>query len=687
VHPDAEVFDVAFVGMGAGAGVLVCELERAGWLAGKRIAVIEPEGKGVDDKTYCFWAAAEDEVMQRWGEQVANVWPKVSIDRAVPQPIAPQAYRRIRSIDVYRRAFAVLEQAGARRFTASLQTPSAPAGHGAEAPFALELDGGERLHAYRVFDSRPPRFEGQGPTDVRLVQSFVGWRVRLLAPTAVWDAETVTMMDFHVPQGPAGEVQFMYVLPEGPAHGLVELTRFGAAVLGPEEAEGVLRAYLHERLGPFEVLESEVGQIPMCHAPAAHARLPVHPRWTALGARAGAVKPSTGYAFKAMVAHAGRVRAALEAGTQALAPARAPRFVFYDHLLLLILRDEPALGKPIFQRLFRVRPTAFVLDFLDERTAVWQEAAMFARLPVGPFLRAWGKRMRGPAWVWVAAVVCCHLLLRWAPPEAAQVGLAVLFGAGLVAVGIPHGALDAATAIGREGLSPGRFYTQYLGAMALCGLGWWLVPDAALVAFLLLSAWHFGQTDVLLARGGSPAPAASWAWGSLLLAFLLGLHLPEAAAVLAPLGIHPPALTFLTTHAALLAAVLTALLAATALAALLTRRFYALPALFALALTAGLPLLVAFGTYFIFHHSISGWAHLRRGTGWSSRTLWLRGAPFTAGAFLFLAASIFALTRSTGNPDLAVGTFFAALSALSIPHILASHRFLKLGPAAERPAR
>jgi len=41
------------------------------------------------------------------------------------------------------------------------------------------------------------------------------------------------------------------------------------------------------------------------------------------------------------------------------------RFLFYDQLLLIILTIWPLKGKPIFERLFAVKSSYFILRFLD----------------------------------------------------------------------------------------------------------------------------------------------------------------------------------------------------------------------------------------------------------------------------------------------------------------------------------
>ena len=46
------------------------------------------------------------------------------------------------------------------------------------------------------------------------------------------------------------------------------------------------------------------------------------------------------------------------------------RFLFYDQLLLIILTLWPLKGKPIFERLFKVRSSDFVLKFLDEKSSL-----------------------------------------------------------------------------------------------------------------------------------------------------------------------------------------------------------------------------------------------------------------------------------------------------------------------------
>ena len=80
-------------------------------------------------------------------------------------------------------------------------------------------------------------------------------------------------------------------------------------------------------------------------------------------------------------------------------------------------------------------------------------------------------------------------------PIAVQFGV---FGVILVLVGIPHGGIDHLIhnpEIRPKGLV--HFIIRYLLLMSAYGLLWWLLPVAALIAFLAMSAYHFGQSHFL----------------------------------------------------------------------------------------------------------------------------------------------------------------------------------------------
>jgi Brp/Blh family beta-carotene 15,15'-monooxygenase len=80
-------------------------------------------------------------------------------------------------------------------------------------------------------------------------------------------------------------------------------------------------------------------------------------------------------------------------------------------------------------------------------------------------------------------------------PQELQFGIFALI---LLLVGIPHGGIDHLIhnpEIRPKGLV--HFILRYLLLMASYGLLWWLLPIAALIAFLAMSAYHFGQSHFL----------------------------------------------------------------------------------------------------------------------------------------------------------------------------------------------
>ena len=101
-----------------------------------------------------------------------------------------------------------------------------------------------------------------------------------------------------------------------------------------------------------------------------------------------------------------------------------------------------------------------------------------------------------PAYYPYAFLFLAAVLLSIAP-----LPLAVALSLGLIAIiGIPHGASDYLIARERYRARFGRlsmavFFSAYLAIAALCLGIWLMMPVLALSAFLVLSAWHFAQSD------------------------------------------------------------------------------------------------------------------------------------------------------------------------------------------------
>ncbi|MDB0027354.1 Brp/Blh family beta-carotene 15,15'-dioxygenase [Flavobacteriales bacterium] len=61
--------------------------------------------------------------------------------------------------------------------------------------------------------------------------------------------------------------------------------------------------------------------------------------------------------------------------------------------------------------------------------------------------------------------------------------------------GIPHGAIDNIIYLSSNKITRRRFYLIYILTIIVYCIFWWLVPIISLVIFLLLSSYHFGESQ------------------------------------------------------------------------------------------------------------------------------------------------------------------------------------------------
>ncbi|MDP2189184.1 MAG: beta-carotene 15,15'-dioxygenase, Brp/Blh family [Sphingobacteriaceae bacterium] len=649
----ANHYDLALIGAGGAGMCLLQAWHEAGILAQKRVLVLEPAEKKLNDRTWCFWAKADDSILAAFGNLIGSSWGTALV-AGKQQDLAPYRYYQIRSSALYAAVQALLPQ------YPQLNWVQAAVSEVHETTDACAIDSAAgQFTAKLVFDSRLPSdaFAKDG-----LWQSFYGMRIRL--EQAAFAPGSMELMNFEVDQ--QGSTQFVYVLPVSETEGLVELTRFDGSILDRDEAYALLEPWARERFGAFNMLELEGGRIPMQMQlnPAA----PFHPanqRHVAIGTAAGAVKASTGYAFKQMWAHAEAISMAMRVAGPLPRPYHPPRHSFYDGLLLDILKRHPAKGKGIFLALFNKVPLPQVFRFLDEQSSLNQELPILAALPVPTFLAAVGRKYIGADGLVLLLLLLCVLLQQlW--PAANAVVLPVLLGIGLLFPGIPHGAVDHLLDFKNSALP--LFVGKYVAIMLAVVLLWWQWPTLALLGFIGYSAWHFGQTDAKV--WGQKQPWWAITYGVTALGFILLSHPTELQQHISALGSGlmvpqgPTAALFLGMLLLLLPVFLPKK----------HRIGYGVTALVVLG-GALLPLLPAFGFYFIGLHSWRGWRHLQQGLGMSHADLFKKALPFSTAAWLLfiglgIAAATFDLSFEGWIP-----AFFVFLAAVSAPHIVMMHRF------------
>ena len=394
--------------------------------------------------------------------------------------------------------------------------------------------------------------------------------------------------------------------------------------------------------------------------------------WINMGTRANLLKCSTGYAFHAMAEDAIMQTEAIKANRLSVRVSRKGRFVFYDRLLLKLLSKTSEQGKNIFETLFKNVPMVNVLKFMREKTNFSEELLIFSKLPKRIFIEAAVKDIiqetfRLHTITLPIAFTLITILLSWYNIEFISWGILAL---GFLTIGLAHGALDHLTS--QKILNSKQlfyFVIGYLSKAVLFALVWWLSSDTGLVIFILFSAWHFGQADFKEWRFKEGWP--SFFWGGVVLMMILFFHRDEFISILQQI----PNLSYLDLNKmpdTLFLWLQIVTISGGLFLALIYKSKHILLTLIYLLLASMLPLLMAFGIYFVGQHSISGWKHLSVGLKKGSSTMWVNSLPFTfGGAFIIF----YFLWFAAGNY---IGIFFIILSCLSLPHVFSMHNFYRL---------
>jgi Brp/Blh family beta-carotene 15,15'-monooxygenase len=96
--------------------------------------------------------------------------------------------------------------------------------------------------------------------------------------------------------------------------------------------------------------------------------------------------------------------------------------------------------------------------------------------------------------LFIALFYLLFAIFSWVEHVDISVQLAVS-GLFLLLVGIPHGAIDHILFLDSNKVKPVYFYGAYLGLMMLYVVLWFFFPFLCFVFFLLMSAYHFGQSQ------------------------------------------------------------------------------------------------------------------------------------------------------------------------------------------------
>jgi len=648
-----QKYDYIFCGMWASTSLLLIELSRNWLLKNKKILLIDQELKNKNDKTFCFWSFKDDPISKHLQDLISTSWDTIELANSQYLSLSPLWYNHIHSINLYKQAQTLIKKYNCDTITMSISSIYE------DTLWAYIMLHNTKIRAHIIFDSRSPEYEKSKNWESHIYQSFVGWMIE--TENTVINPSAFRFMDFDIPQ--LWYTQFVYVLPFSDSRALVEVTRFGSEAIDTSQAEEILETYIQKSYGNFKKIEVEIWCIPMSHR-----KIKIEQIWGVihLGARNYNIKASTGYAFKNMYSQAYAITQSLKNNEDIQSyntnhsVLLKSRFAFYDALLLDILENKPHYWKAIFTKFLQEIDIQKTLKFLDEKTNLKEEISIFIKLPWKPFLGALFKKITRTWWflpLMLTLLTLLFIFLGKYTSVQSEVGF-ILFAVGMLTIGIPHGAVDhlLETGLWNRRKAP-MFIISYILLSGIIGILWFLLPQVALIVFVVYSMWHFGQAD---GKKWNFSAITSFAWWVSVLVYILGTHFDETNIILNSLGSSQ--LPFSIPILGLFSWIILAFY---------KKSFSFSFTLIWLTLSSQIPLLFAFGLYFIGQHSFTAWTHIKWHLKISNSHIWLHSLPFHAGAWMILLIFYFFWPiESTVSPYWKWGIFFIFIACISFPHVI-----------------
>ncbi|MEO0392779.1 MAG: lycopene cyclase family protein [Pseudomonadota bacterium] len=379
-----------------GGGAAGLQLGAACAAAGISAQIIEPRTQYEADRTWSFWAAPDHDFADcehaRWSQ-----WSVSHGDQVAMRQSSSLVYTSLDAGRVYDKLTHTIENSDHVRLHLGCHANGDPHWKAADRQWHVTTTNGPITGRY-VFDSRPPAV-----APGTYGQFFVGREIRTDKP--VFQANTVQLMHFRTPAtaGDRGDaINFLYVLPFAPDHGLVEVTRFttmpSAAATAAMTANQMIQpmikqmtSWLADELAALVLdaaittIRDEAGFIPMAVTsppPAANGYCP-------MGLRGQAARASTGYAFSRMGQMATAFADQMLAGRMApTLDMDGPLTRWMDQVFLKVLQRHPEQAPGLFHRLFERAPVDRLEHFLEGSQRHGDRLSIMMALPKWPFIKA-----------------------------------------------------------------------------------------------------------------------------------------------------------------------------------------------------------------------------------------------------------------------------------------------------------
>ncbi len=384
-----DTYDFVIAGGGLAGLSLACQLVRSP-LCGAKILIVDRRPDALDQRLWSYWT----EHPTLFDPIVSQAWSHIHVashSHTLTSALPGCRFELVRGADLNQFARQELGRHANVTFRQGVVAPAWPGQP--DSPVSVD---GQAVQAGWVFDSTgwpSPAQQRAG----QLAMYFRGWTVA--TRRRVFNSQAVTFLDTRTPQ--FGGLRFFYVLPVSEQRALVEYVVYADRPPTGRDAEAALQPYLATAWGltDYQVGAEDAGCLPIVTGP--HPRRLGRRRF-AIGAKAGLLKPSTGFAFRRIQQDsAAIVQSLLRTGQPISIPTVSGRHRLYDALLLDVLARRGADVAAIFAALFARNPLTRVLRFLDETTSLSADLTLFTTMPARPFLAALPRLAAANAGHWL----------------------------------------------------------------------------------------------------------------------------------------------------------------------------------------------------------------------------------------------------------------------------------------------
>lgn len=374
-------FDYIIIGGGLAGLQLALQMGTDRFFEQRSIAIIDPDPKTTNDKTWCFWEKGES----HWDKLITKKWDSglfFSSEERLHLELDPYSYKMLRSLDFYKHVRSRLSE---NSFIHFIQDEITEIDKAATVAYGA-ADSYSTLH---IFDSRVPSDYLEEPGTTTIFQHFKGWVVETSSP--VFDPSEFTMMDYRLKF--KDSTSFTYVLPLTKTKALVEFTFFTPFLTEDAIYDEYLEKYLREviKIKDYKVTETEKGIIPMTdydfHK---HSSSKI----TKIGTAGSWVKGSTGYSFKHTEKKVAQIIENIKKGKGPEEDLINKRFRKYDAIFLDVLNRNNHLGERIFTKFYKKNSPVEIFKYLDEETTIKEELKIMFSLFHPQFLASFFRNIK-----------------------------------------------------------------------------------------------------------------------------------------------------------------------------------------------------------------------------------------------------------------------------------------------------